>query len=236
MEPWGVPRRHSVPQLASTLICSLGLSLPAVEEEGWHGCAGVGLLFPAIVGEAEVDDTRLTIDGGSLFEDPGNGFAVFADLHHGRWSILGEASWIELDIANDSTELELSQLTAEVALGWRIPLSRGWIEPLAGARGWDLTLDLDDEGHSESWLEPLLGIRCEVPLRGSLAALARVDAGGFGVGADMTWRFEVGMRGRPLPWLDIQVSYRQLDTDYGSDDFAYNATMHSLLLGIGMNF
>jgi hypothetical protein len=78
---------------------------------------------------------------------------------------------------------------------------RGSVEVVAGARIWRLNNSLDLQGNAssvsvgqtQSWADPVLGARFRLNLMKGLFADLKGDAGGFGVGSQLTWQIYTGV-------------------------------------------
>ncbi len=121
-------------------------------------------------------------------------------------------------------------------------------ELMVGARYWDTEAQLNFKGgggllegqrlsSSDSWVDPLLGIKGSFPLGDSRFYFVGGGAiGGFNVGSD--WFYEVsGAVG--YRWTDsiaTAVGYRLFDVDYDNDDFLYDITQQGWQIGLSWSF
>jgi hypothetical protein len=92
------------------------------------------------------------------------------------------------------------------------------------------------------WADPLLGVRCEVPLLDAVSFEFRGDIGGFGVGSDLAWGILSWFRYWPSwrpggtdPWLG--VGYRVLDFDReASSQASVDLQVRGPQVGVGLRF
>ena len=110
----------------------------------------------------------------------------------------------------------------------------------AGLRYWNLKNELTIRtasaplrhfSQSESWLDPLVGIRFSTRLSPNLSFTAIVDAGGFGMGSDFTWGGLVDFSWRISDRTSLEIGYRYLSVDYEKDGFVMDAYNDGLFIG-----
>ncbi|HEX8814499.1 MAG TPA: hypothetical protein VF753_03275 [Terriglobales bacterium] len=119
------------------------------------------------------------------------------------------------------------------------------IDALAGARTWRLNNSIDllsggntaaTAGQTQSWVDPVLGARFRLNFLKGWFATLKGDAGGFGVGSQVTWQIvtlagkEVGDR------YSMMAGYRYLDVDYQSGGFLDNTHMSGPIVGFNIRF
>ena len=236
-------------QPLATLACCCAAALPAADDH-WRARATPYLLLPTITGETalgRVGPQEIAVETDDVFSHLDVGFMLRGEVGHGRWSVLADLAYMDLEDEVRIGDLELVQLIAEGDLGYRIDLPRGWVELLAGARIWDLEATLapligEDIGMEQSWIDPVVGARAALPLLLGFGLYGRGDLGGFGVGSDFTCQLEAGATWRPLPLLSVELGYRALAVDYEDGDrgergyFAYDTVTHGVQLGLGVGF
>jgi len=93
---------------------------------------------------------------------------------------------------------------------------------------------------SESWLDPLIGVRSvwDLSRRWNIAVAGNV--GGFGVGSDLSaeglatvgYRFHLSKKIA----ANVVAGYRAFYQDYSHQSFAYDATIHGPIFGIDLTF
>jgi hypothetical protein len=131
-------------------------------------------------------------------------------------------------------DLKIGYRVIEPAVGARQPVS---LDVLAGGRYWywhnDLNLDLpapltDREfKESNSWVDPVVGVRVIIGLTPGLQFSAIADVGGWGVGdaCDHTWE-AMGLLGVKLSdaW-SLRLGFRQLNIQRGPDDINFRGPL-----------
>jgi hypothetical protein len=91
-------------------------------------------------------------------------------------------------------------------------------------------------GGSESWVDPVVGLRYHNQFSDKWSLRLYRDIGGFGAASDFT-RQGLGLI-ELKPWENVAIvaGYHAIGTDYelgsGSDKFTYDATIHGPVLGL----
>ena len=121
-------------------------------------------------------------------------------------------------------------------------------ELLAGARYWQVDNLLRFGGgsgllagrrisSSESWTDPLLGIRGRMPLGESRFYLTGGGAvGGFGVGSDSFYELSGAIGYRWSDAIATAVGYRRYEVDYRDSGFSYDVTQQGWQFGLTWAF
>ena len=102
--------------------------------------------------------------------------------------------------------------------------------PLGGV---DVERDVD-------WIEPFVGGRLRLTLSERVTLVVRGDAGGFGVGSELTWNLIGNVQYHLSRTVSLGMGYRALSIDYeqgsGADRFRYDMIMHGPALGAAFRF
>ena len=155
----------------------------------------------------------------------------------GDWALMANAIFIGLGASKDlplggTADVDFDEAILEVDGGWRF--ARHW-ELYFGVRLVDIDATLEvrpitgtdqsAEG-SKSWVDPLVGLRFEVPMGKRWSFVGRGDIGGFGVGSDFAWQAMGHFDWRISKHFGTVFGYVALDMDYadgsGSDYFLYD--------------
>jgi len=139
------------------------------------------------------------------------------------------------------TDVGVTTTRLQAAWGVRV---KEWesssLHVFAGLRYWNLKNELTIRtasaplrhfSQSESWLDPLVGIRFSTRLSPNLSFTAIVDAGGFGMGSDFTWGGLVDFSWRISDRTSLEIGYRYLSVDYEKDGFVMDAYNDGLFIG-----
>jgi hypothetical protein len=208
-------------------------------KEGWQHTAAIYLLAAGMSGKSAIGSLDADVDV-SFSEILSNlevgGMAAYRGTN-GKWSVMVNSMVIGLGGTKDlrlggSAEVDFDQTMLEVDSGRRI--AKG-LELYFGLRGTDIDMNIElrpvigptlnaDDRHS--WVDPLVGIRYEVPMGSKWTFVGRGDVGGFGVGSDFAWQAMTHFDWRLSKGFGVAFGYTALKMDYkdgeGSDFFKYD--------------
>jgi hypothetical protein len=97
-------------------------------------------------------------------------------------------------------------------------------------------------GFTETWVDPVIGIRYISDISPKWYYTLRGDIGGFGIGADFTWNIAGNIIWRVSRVVDVSLGAKYLDVDYKNDKtgtaefFAFDGYQAGILLGAIFNF
>ncbi len=122
---------------------------------------------------------------------------------------------------------------------------RGSIDAIGGGRYWHLNNSLDlfpvdttqatiTAGQTQNWIDPVLGARFRLNLNKGFFAKVYGDAGGFGVGSQLTYQTYAGIGKEFKKRFSMLLGYRYLYVDYKNGGFLYNVHMQGLQVGFGI--
>jgi hypothetical protein len=162
------------------------------------------------------------------------------DMRNDRWVLSSDLIFVDLESSQD---LGQGTVTAGVDLtllelvgGYRVSPA---VALLAGARWVDMGASLrysgeiveEDADAGKSWIDPLVGVHVFTPLSERWWFGLRGDAGGFGVGSELTWQAYADIGWRASDLVSIIVGYHALDIDYENDDRRQSAGLDLLISG-----
>jgi hypothetical protein len=194
-------------------------------------------------------------DFGDILDNLDVGAQGYFEIRNGKWGIYGDVTYIK--VANDakvgpvSIDVESSTTMAEGGLLYRIFEGYGGqgspvgTDIFVGGRYMNLDVELDfaaipDVSSDRNWWDPLIGVAYSHDLSEDFLIKTTADIGGFGIGSDFTWSFEILGGYRLGRHANIWVGYRYLDIDYddgsGAKKFEYDVVMHGPLLGASFHF
>ena len=121
------------------------------------------------------------------------------------------------------------------------------IDATGGGRYWHLNNSLDlfpvnttqatiTAGQTQDWIDPVFGARFRLKLYKHSFIDINGDAGGFGVGSQLTYQIYAGIRNEFKKKYSILLGYRYLDVDYKNGGFLYDVHMSGLQAGFGIRF
>jgi hypothetical protein len=211
---------------------------------GLKGNIGVSSRFPP----ASVD-----LDFNTIFENLDMAVMLAGEARRGRFGIIGEFNYLSLSADAQTpgplysgAELKNDVVFATMALAYRVYSdNRAAIDVAAGARFWDVKFELDfhpgllagqNAERSESWIDPIVGLRGSLNLGSGIFLSAMGDVGGFGVASDMSWQV-MGLLGYQFNQsVTAVVGYRHLSVDYEKDGFVWDVELSGPLIGLTVRF
>lgn len=173
---------------------------------------------------------------------------------NGRFAIAGDLQYVKTTADGETpgplygdTELTSKSFLLS-ALGEYIVAEQGnnAFSVLGGARFWsvDTRLDLDGEllpsrstSDSETWLDPMIGVKGNFDLNDRWFLTGWSYLGGFGVGSDLMADVFGGLGYRfSRPGLSTAIGYRWMKVDYEDGDFLYDVEQQGIMAGMIFRF
>jgi opacity protein-like surface antigen len=175
---------------------------------------------------------------------------IFTDLMYMRVS--GDASVTgpgptgpAVTVGADAT---VKQTMFSAALGYRVLDGATSLDLFGGARYNKIDVDADISGSlfglsarvnrsgDKSWWDPYAAFRLTHRIDDKWSLVAYADAGGFGVGSDLTWQALFGANYAFSKTVTAKFGFRILKVDYDSGGFLYDMKNQGLVVGVGMKF
>jgi hypothetical protein len=123
---------------------------------------------------------------------------------------------------------------------------RGSIDAIGGGRFWKLNNSLNlfppnsgnevTIGQTQNWVDPVLGARFRLNANKGIFFTLKGDAGGFGVGSQLTYQIYAGAGKEFKDRYAAFLGYRYLYVDYSNGGFLYNVHMSGLVTGFSVRF
>jgi len=115
------------------------------------------------------------------------------------------------------------------------------VDLFAGIRYWDIDTHLSlggpGVGHTESWLDPLIGIKGRTVLGNSKFYVSGGAAvGGFSVNSDLFYDLNANLGYQWSKSISTSIGYRLYDLDYENDGFVYDVRQDGWILGLTWAF
>ena len=185
---------------------------------------------------------------GEVLEDSDGAFFLSAFARRDRLVLLGDFS--QASSSRDGrvppgipAEGRLRQRSLTLAAGWRVADdARGSIDLLGGFRHWSVRAAVDvplagvSRSPQETFTDPILGIRANVPLSPRWSLVGYADVGGFGVGSDSTWQWLATFNYQPGERWVFSAGLRQLNVDYRDGGTRVDVTLAGPLIGASWRF
>lgn len=231
-----------------------GLDEPQISvttDSGWRVRSSMYVWTTRLDGDITVHGRTapVDIDFADIFDSLDVCFMGLVEVGKGRWSLMTDLFYAKLSTSNTTPraifDTEIEQFIGNFAVFYQAyECEHGGIDVYGGARvNWmetDLSISLPKRTVSASggqtWVDPIIGLRCHRDLGDKFFVRALGDVGGFGVSSDLTWQAMIALGYRVNDHTSLALGYRALGTDYTSGDITYDVTSHGLLLGLDYQF
>jgi hypothetical protein len=191
--------------LALTLAAWLGSSLPAnagesepAEHAGWSlqltpYIWGAGLKGD-VATRSNLPTAEIDASFGDILENTDIAFMLVGEARYGRWGVVADLAYLAIGADGTTPGLLFSGVEAEadtfigtLGLTYRlIDRADRWLDLVAGGRVWSIDNDVTfkagrlperKSGVSESWIDPVVGLRGSIDLDSGFVAAAYADVG-----------------------------------------------------------
>jgi hypothetical protein len=226
------------------------------QSSGWRHSFSPYLMAATMEGTSGVGATNVDVDlsPSDIFSNLDFGAMLAYRGETDNWAVMTDLIYMKLGASKTSEQellygrINLDQTIFQVDVARR--LSPHW-EITAGARYWNvknavLLRGLGPVGAevrasaSDSWMDPVIGLRLDYPLGEKWSLLGKGDYGGFGIGADSTWQASLGLRREFSDSLSAALIYRYIAVDYesgsGPSRFALDVSESGPGLGLSFSF
>ena len=229
----------------------------AATDDGWHFQLTPYLWLAGLSGTVGVAEnlptTSVDASFGDIFNHLDAGIMALGEARHGRFIVLTDVSYVSLsdDAGNTGTLLGSAQVHAKsfnstVEGGYRFLDSPSiMVDGLAGLRVFSVHNEVDFAGgilpptnaeSSNTWVNPVIGVRVNSPLGSGFSLNGYVDVGGFGIDSDWTWQIYGGVGYQVTQSMTAYAGYRYLDVHHEDAGFLYDVSQQGPLLGLGIHF
>jgi len=214
---------------------------PSSPSSRWTFTVEPYLWLPSLSGKGSADSSTPPSDVEVSFADALGDFefglplAFEARAPDGRFAILADGLYLRL--GDDQGTLQTETEVALLEVGGAVPIagSKSW-DLIGGLRYVDLSFDVElgplDQSAEQSWLDPWIGARGELPLSERWSLFLRGDVGGFGVGSQFTWQALAGLGATLGQRWRLDLGYRALSIDFDDDDLEYDVLAQGPVLGL----
>jgi hypothetical protein len=243
--------------LALAALLAPGLAQAQDWSDGWSGRATLYGWLTA----ADLDSTAPLPGGGVLNSSISAGFddildvldfAAFANVEarRGRLLLLGDVMYTKLSkdgvgLAGASIDTGLKMFAGTGAVGWRVwSDDRASFDAFGGARLISTEVEISRRGAftsqdataSETFVDPLVGVRFGYRATDRIELRASADIGGFGVGSDVAWEAFAGGSYAFTERIRGDLGFRYLSIDYENDGAEIDLRLYGPTVGISVLF
>ncbi len=192
--------------------------------------------------------SSVAADFGDLLENLEGGVMLAGEAWLGReWGLLADVTWMDLaaegtgPLGNVAVRGETEMLHGQVSAMWRPEAQEQVVlDFLGGVRILDLESGLQTNtlkvSVGETFLDPVLGLRATVPLGAGWQIVTLVDAGGFGIGTDLSYQLLATVGWQMSESVGFGLGWRQLGIDFDEPDLAMDVAFSGPLLGMRISF
>ncbi len=235
---------------------ALILSATVATAEEWSGRLTLYGWLPAAELDTTIDRPGGAVSGGasSGIDDilDALNFAAFAtvEARRGRLGLIGDFVYTDLGVDETGAggvrrDLDLSLFMGTGAVAWRAwDDGRGHLDLIGGGRVVSAELGVSRSGalvsasasRTETYVEPLVGLRAGYAVTDRLALTALGDIGGFDVGSDLTWELFGGVSYAFTESISGDLGYRYISIDYDSGGTELDTQLYGPAVGLTFTF
>jgi hypothetical protein len=217
-------------------------------------------LLPSITGDAAVgriDNAEVELDPGDVLESLEFGAMLEVEARHSSgYGVVLNYAFMNLG-DNATGPRGFTEFDADIFQGllegfgtYRFNLEGGSLDAYAGARWWDINIDVEATtslgsrslSRDKDWVDPVVGLRWLPRVNESWRLLLQGDVGGFDVASHFTWGVQGGAVWDGGESWSVVLLYKLLSVDYEAGDentpsyFAYDIITQGPLLGVVFRF
>lgn len=235
--------------LAALLMFCIALSpAPAAAQDAWTFRVTPYLWLPTLNTETSIDNQPTAESSVSVLDVLDFAALVAGEARKGRYTILGEFNYLDLsqDSAGpgglNSAETGLDGVLASIMGGYAfVSNDRLRVEGLAGARVWSLDASVDfanlpKASTSETWVDPVVGLRATYAATDRIALQGLADIGGFGVGSAFQWEVLARVGYTVSDRWTLAAGWRHLEVNVDRDRLDLEMTLTGPFLAVDFTF
>lgn len=243
----------SMPAFAGSVApTDLTSTQPVATISNWQVRAAMYGWGTALDGDVTLRGNTVPVDAefSDVFENLDFALMGALEVSNGKWSLLTDLFYAELSVGNAqgnrSFNSDLTQFIGNFAITRNlIDNGQTRLDIYAGARVNSIETDVNIQtafigifsgSASETWVDPIIGIRFQKELSEKFYVRAVGDVGGFGVASDFTWQALLGIGYHVGESSSVLLGYRGIGTDYQHGSFGYDVISHGVLLGFECKF
>lgn len=240
---------------AATLLAMAGPT--AAQDAPWTVDASLYGWLPAV---STSTDTRFgTLDAdlsaSDVINDLDFAFMGAVVAQRGKWGVIADLVYSDVTSRKDTP---FGRLFDEAKVDTRLGMLSGYVtyrvydapklsvDVAGGFRAFDADIDLSmtpgetrddpfDRSTSETWVDPLIGLRLVAPFSEKWFGTAFADLGGTS-SSDRTWQAFASVGYRIDPRWSAQFGYRYMRVEHDIGDAATSIDLYGPLLGVTAHF
>lgn len=227
----------------------LAATAPA-RAEGWNFVFEPYFMAPYMAGSTSIGPVtaRVSSSPSDIFSNLNWGAMGLFEVNNGKFGFMVDLTYMDLEASRDGfiDTIGGHQGAYQANVLLRI---QEHAEAYAGVRVNDLGVSISGTGplgqprsasRSEQWVDPVIGMRVNLPLSRSIDLTLVTDVGGFGIGSDLTYQVWPTFGFRLSDSIRAKLGYRAIYSDYstgsGLNAFTYDVLTHGPTLGVQFRF
>lgn len=221
--------------------------------DNWQFNVTPYLWMTGLKGEMTVLNKDVPVDldfAGDILSNLKMAAMVHAEAKKGRFSIMLDVFYAKLGadgtlkqetIIERNLRVRLKQNMFEGGIGYTFAKTGGFsLDALVGARFFDVNTNTELNGVALSsrdfnFIEPYIGMRFQNNWE-KWAVGGRIDAGGFGVGSEISYKYNLLVGYQFSELFGLNLGYQSYKPNYVDDLFVYNIASEGFLLGFNFKF
>lgn len=193
-------------------------------------------------------DVRVSSSPADIFRNLNWGVMGLLEANNGRVGLAFDGTYMNLEARRDGRVDRITGYQGAYSVTALVRIDRH-AEAYAGMRVNDLGVTLSGTGplgnarsasRSQTWVDPIVGMRVNLPLSRTADFTMLADVGGFGITSDITLQAWPTLGFRIADNVRAKIGYRAVYTKYdtgsGLSRFGYDVLTHGLTLGMAFHF
>jgi opacity protein-like surface antigen len=235
------------------------------EEDRWQVEFTPYLFASGLHGKTGTQQVSADVNSGfgDIVQNLDSGLMGTLELRRGRWGIILDGLYFKLKdqrarswegpagIGSATGDLDVTATMQMVQLSAAYRLGGGvQTDVIVAGRTTRLDSDLNlvtttggllpggtrSLSASQSWWDPVIGVRVTLPFAERWSAMLYGDIGGFGVGSDLTYQGIAGVNWQFSEHVSAKAGYRYIYQDYENNGFVWKMAAYGPYLGVGIRF
>jgi opacity protein-like surface antigen len=239
---------------------------PSAPGDAWQFEVTPYIFGAALEGTTGVNRVTADVDLGfdEILDNLDSGFMAMFEARKGPWGFGLDGVYFRLQdeqtgswqgpggigSATGDLEASMTEQIYQLAVMYRLLNESTRLDLIGAARYTQLDTDLDlvvttgpllpggtrDLSASESWWDPVIGIRVIAPFAEQWSFVGYADIGGYGDGSDITYQLIAGANWQFADAFTAKAGYRYYYQDYEDNGFVWDMAAQGAYLGLGFIF
>ncbi len=223
------------------------------QENSWNFDLAPYFFMASLNGDISFLSQTLPVDArfSDLLKDLSFGAMFHGEANAGDWTIITDLIYIKLkkdgELLNGhiTTKAELEEIIFELGGGYSFYRTENFkIDAIAGARFFSLNTVLKATFQQDrildksiNFVDPYIGVRYKTQYK-KWKNSARIDIGGFGIGSEFSWKFNVVFGYDVSKTIALALGYQGFGVDYrkNKNSFKYDIFTGGPLFGVNFHF